>query len=274
MGKFDGVLLVTDLDSTLLNRCRRISEGNRRAIEYFEREGGLFTYVTGRTPFGTKVILDQMTPRIPFGCLNGGGIYDANANQYVWRADLDPQAEELIDFVRERFPEVGIELCGFDAAWVLRRNHIVDEHMALEGLRFADATFGEVKDLGIAKVLLMTEADRIEELAEALSSHPLSSEFAFVQSAEQYYEILPRGASKGALLLRLAEMLGISRGKTVAIGDNHNDVSMIQAAKLGAAVANATSPAKSAADLVLDVTNEQDAIAHLIAHLENSPCLS
>ena len=273
MGKFDGVLLVTDLDSTLLNRCRRISEGNRRAIEYFEREGGLFTYVTGRTPFGTKVILDQMTPRIPFGCLNGGGIYDANANQYVWRADLDPQAEKLIDFVRERFPEVGIELCGFDAAWVLRRNHIVDEHMALEGLRFADATFGEVKDLGIAKVLLMTEADRIEELAEALSSHPLSSEFAFVQSAEQYYEILPRGASKGALLLRLAEMLGISRGKTVAIGDNHNDVSMIRAARLGVAVANATPPAKSAADLVLDVTNEQDAIAHLIAHLENSPCL-
>ena len=273
MGKFEGVLLVTDLDSTLLNGCRRISEGNRRAIESFEREGGLFTYVTGRTPFGTKVILDQMTPRIPFGCLNGGGIYDANANQYVWRADLDPQAEKLIDFVRERFPEVGIELCGFDAAWVLRRNHIVDEHMALEGLNFADATFGEVKDLGIAKVLLMTEADRIEELAEALLSHPLSSEFAFVQSAKQYYEILPRGASKGALLLRLAEMLGVSQSKTVAIGDNHNDVSMIRAARLGVAVANATPPAKSAAELVLDVTNEQDAIAHLIAHLENSPCL-
>ena len=145
--------------------------------------------------------------------------------------------------------------------------------MALEGLNFADATFGKVKDLGIAKVLLMTEADRIEELAEALLSHPLSSEFAFVQSAKQYYEILPRGASKGALLLRLAEMLGVSQSKTVAVGDNHNDVSMIRAARLGVAVANATPPAKSAADLVLDVTNEQDAIAHLIAHLENSPCL-
>ena len=63
------------------------------------------------SPFGAQVILDQMTPRIPFGCLNGGGIYDANTNKYVWRAELDPKAEVLIDFVREHFPEVGIELC-------------------------------------------------------------------------------------------------------------------------------------------------------------------
>lgn len=269
MGKFDGILLATDLDSTLLDAGRRISEGNRRAIEYFEREGGFFTYVTGRTPFGTRVILDQMTPRIPFGCLNGGGIYDANANQYVWRAELDPRAEELIDFVHARFPEVGIELCGFDTAWVLCRNRIIDEHMALERLDFADATFGEVKDRGLAKALLMTEADRIGGLAEAIASHPLASEFAFVQSAEQYYEILPRGASKGALLSRLAGMLGISPDKTVAVGDNHNDASMIRAAHLGVAVANATPPAKDAADLVLDVTNEQDAIACLIARLES-----
>lgn len=268
MGKFDGILLATDLDSTLLDGRRRISEGNRRAIEAFEREGGLFTYVTGRTPFGAKVILDQMVPRVPFGCLNGGGIYDANTDQYVWRAELDPKVEALIDFVHARFPEVGIELCGFDNAWVLCRNHIVDEHMELEGLCFADATFDAVKDMGIAKVLLMTEADRIGELAEAISSHPLASAFSFVQSAEQYYEVLPHGASKGALLLRLAEMLNISPDMTVAVGDNQNDVSMIRAARLGVAVANATPVAKAAADLLLDVTNEQDAIAHLIARLE------
>lgn len=268
MGKFDGILLASDLDSTLLNGCRRISEGNLRAIEYFEREGGQFTYVTGRTPFGAQVILDQMTPRIPFGCLNGGGIYDAGMKKYVWRAELDSQAEALIDFVRERFPEVGIELCGFDTAWVLRRNYLVDEHMALENLHFSDAAWSDVAEQGIAKVLLMTEADGIAELARALSAHPLASHFSFVQSAENYYEILPLGAGKGALLCRLAEMRGISPDKTVAVGDNQNDVSMIRAAHLGVAVANATTVAKNAADLVLDVTNEQDAIAHLIARLE------
>ena len=268
MGKFDGILLASDLDSTLLDSRRRISEGNRRAIERFEREGGFFTYVTGRTPFGTQVILDQMTPRIPFGCLNGGGIYDAGAKQYVWRAELDSRAEVLINFVRERFPEVGIELCGFDTAWVLHRNHLVDVHMRVENLHFADAAWSDVADQGIAKVLLMTEADGIENLARALNAHPLASCFSFVQSAEHYYEILPQGASKGALLCRLAEMLGVSPDKTIAVGDNHNDVSMIRAARLGVAVANATTVAKNAANLVLDVTNEQDAIANLIARLD------
>ena len=269
MGKFDGILIASDLDSTLLDNSRRISDGNRRAIEQFEREGGTFTYVTGRTPFGCRVILDQMTPAAPIGCLNGGGIYDANAGEYLWRADLDPRAEELIAFVREKFPDVGIEVCGFETAWVLHRNHIIDEHMVLERLRFAEATWAEIAHRGIAKVILMTEADRIGELACALSSHPLAPHFAFVQSAEQYYEVLPKGTGKGLLLCKLAELLGISPDKTVAVGDNHNDVSMIRAARLGVAVANATPAAKEAADLILPVTNEQDAIAHLIGRLES-----
>ena len=273
MGKFDGILMVSDLDSTLLDSNRHISDGNRRAIEHFEAEGGIFTYVTGRTPFGCRVILDQMTPSTPIGCLNGGGIYDARAGKYLWRADLDPRAEELIAFVRECFPEVGIEVCGFDSAWVLHRNHIIDEHMELEHLQFEDATWSDVAHHGIAKVLLMAEADRIGELARAVSSHPLAPYFAFVQSAEQYYEILPQGTGKGLLLCKLAEMLEISPDKTVAVGDNHNDVSMIREAHLGVAVANATPPAKEAADLVLDVTNEQDAIANLIERLEREDLL-
>lgn len=268
MGKFKGILMASDLDSTLLDSKRRISDVNRRAIERFEAEGGIFTYITGRTPFGCRVILDQMTPNAPIGCLNGGGIYDARAGKYLWRAELDPSAEELISFVETRFPEVGIEVCGFDNAWVIKSNRIIEEHMALECLHYEDATWSEIADRGIAKVLLMSEADRIGALAEAISRHPLSDRFAFVQSAEQYYEVLPRGTGKGLLLCKLAELLGISPDKTVAVGDNHNDVSMICAAHLGVAVANATQPAKDAADLVLPVTHEEHAIAHLIERLD------
>ncbi|MBQ3226919.1 MAG: HAD hydrolase family protein, partial [Clostridia bacterium] len=51
MGKFDGVLICTDLDGTLLKKDKTISEENLKAIEYFKREGGFFTIVTGRMPF-------------------------------------------------------------------------------------------------------------------------------------------------------------------------------------------------------------------------------
>ena len=46
MGKFDGILLCTDLDDTLLTTDKRVSDENSKAIEYFKSEGGLFTFAT------------------------------------------------------------------------------------------------------------------------------------------------------------------------------------------------------------------------------------
>ena len=50
MKKFEGILLCTDLDGTLYRNDKSISPENRKAIEYFKREGGCFTFITGRMP--------------------------------------------------------------------------------------------------------------------------------------------------------------------------------------------------------------------------------
>lgn len=76
MGKFDGTLFCTDLDGTLLNSKKDISRENREAIEYFKSEGGLFTFVTGRMPYTSMEMYEMVRPNAPFGCINGGGIYD------------------------------------------------------------------------------------------------------------------------------------------------------------------------------------------------------
>ena len=51
MAKFDGILICTDLDGTLLKKDKTVSRENLDAIEYFKANGGYFTYVTGRMPF-------------------------------------------------------------------------------------------------------------------------------------------------------------------------------------------------------------------------------
>jgi len=72
---------------------------------------------------------------------------------------------------------------------------------------------------------------------------------------------------KGSLLKKLAGQLGEKVTHTIAVGDNDNDVSMLEAAQVGIAVANATPAAKQAADLST-VSNQEDAIAHIIDQLD------
>ena len=76
MGKFDGMLVCTDLDGTLYRDDKSISSKNKEAIEYFKSEGGLFTFITGRLPYYSVDAYNAIQPNAPFGCINGGGIYD------------------------------------------------------------------------------------------------------------------------------------------------------------------------------------------------------
>ena len=102
MGKFDGVLICTDLDGTLYRKDKTISEENKEAIEYFKREGGYFTFITGRMPYYSLDAFNSVRPNVPFGCINGGGLYDGAAKDYVWTAALEREALELVVGVNHR----------------------------------------------------------------------------------------------------------------------------------------------------------------------------
>lgn len=107
----------------------------------------------------------------------------------------------------------------------------------------------------------------MEELIELLRSHPRAEEFDFIRSEKILYEILPKGVSKGALLCKMAQLLGIEMKHTVAVGDYNNDISMVRAAGIGFAVANGVPEVKAAADHVT-VSNEEHAIARIVEELD------
>ena len=120
----------------------------------------------------------------------------------------------------------------------------------------------------ISKIVFGSPDEKeIERLSALLFAHPDADKFDYIRSEKTLYEILPKGISKGDLLLRLADLLGIDQKKTIAVGDYDNDISMLKAAGLGIAVANATANAKAAADLVT-VSNEEHALARIICDLD------
>ncbi len=268
MGKFDGILLCVDLDDTLLTSDKRVSRGNYDAIEYFKSEGGLFTFATGRIPIGAKPIIRQIMPNAPAVCFNGGSIYDFGKKETLMLRTLDKGALDAARYIEETLPDVGIVVCTADKVYFCKVNDIVLEHQRLEEL---PDNFAGYEDIGEdrTKILFMTEEENMSVLRETADSAPFADDYTFVKSSPWYYELLPKDTDKGTGLLRLAEMLGIPMNRVIAVGDNENDLSLIKAAGIGIAVANAADRVKAAADYVTRESCDDDAIAAVIRMIEN-----
>ena len=110
MKKFDGMLFVTDLDGTLIDDSGNISKENLDAIEYFKSEGGKFTFITGRLPFGARRIYEIVKPNAPCGCINGGGIYDYEREKFLWSMELSKSVLDMVEYVDINLPPMGIEV--------------------------------------------------------------------------------------------------------------------------------------------------------------------
>ena len=267
MKKFDGVLISTDLDGTLLRHDKTVSAENIEAIEYFKEQGGLFTFVTGRMPYYVGSILEKVKINAPYGCANGGGVYDSAKGEYLWKCVMPRDVMELVECVDKEFPAMGIQTCTFEHTYFYRNNSAMEHFRKVTGLPNLACHYKDVKE-PISKILFTNDdTDEMIKISDYLDKHPLAEKFDFIRSEKTLYEILPKGMSKGTSIQKLCECLNIDINKTVAIGDFNNDISMFKVAKAGIAVANACPEALSAADYVT-VSNEEHAIAQVIYDLE------
>lgn len=268
MGKFTGVLICTDLDGTLLRNDKTISRENLDAIEYFKGEGGVFTFVTGRMPSFVLDIYDTVKPNAPFGCINGGGLYDAVKQEYIWKQVMPNTVLELVKCADENFPHMGIQVNTFHHVYFCKENETMKHFREFTKLPNLACHYNDVKE-PFAKILFGSDNNaEILSLQETLMAHPLANEFDFIRSEQTLFEILPKGIGKGTAITKLVQHLGLDSNKTVAIGDYNNDISMFRAAKIGISVSNACEEALAAADQIT-VSNEEHAIAKIIYDLQD-----
>ena len=268
MNRFENVLICTDLDGTLLGSDRKVSRENLEAIEYFKSRGGYFTFITGRMPSCVTDIYNTVNPNVPFGCINGGGLYDFGEKRYVKTFELDKSVLALVEYVDKEFPTVGIQINTFDNIYFSKESDGMRFFRDVTGMPNLVRNYKNV-DEAFAKVMFSeTDAELISRLAEVLVRHPLAGGFSFARSEKFFFEILPKGISKATALTELCSYVGIPVSRSIALGDYGNDVEMLRAAGVGVAVKNATEDAKNAADLVT-VTNDEHAVARIIRDLED-----
>lgn len=267
MGKFDGILICTDLDDTLLTADKRVSDENIKALKYFMSEGGYFTFATGRMPLGVKAMLSYIHPNVPIICSNGTAIYDLKAEKFLWMKKLHPDSRKVVDYIEKAIPQVGVVVGCENGVYFPKVNKQTEEHKAYENFPDNYCTLDDIKEQWL-KVIFMTEPEDVAAVRSEIANSPWADEFEYMQSSPWYYEMLPKNSTKGSALPKLAEILGISPSRIIGMGDNENDMTLITMSGIGIAVENAIEPIRNAAKYIT-VSNENHAAAKVIRDIES-----
>lgn len=134
----EGLLMVSDMDGTLLDDDKKISQENLKAIRWFMEQGGTFSIASGRSASSVWHYLDEIGLTAPIICCNGGGIYDYASQKFLWNAPVDAQVSaDIIEDVHRLFPHVGVEVYTCQKIYIPYENWYTQHHMEIEHLEFA-----------------------------------------------------------------------------------------------------------------------------------------
>ncbi len=262
--KFDGYLLASDMDATLLTNKHKVSDKNREAIEYFMANGGLFTVATGRMQKAVRAFFNEFHINAPAILHNGAQIYDFNDNRVLFERFIEEERKDALRRVYNDMPELGLEVYCDDTVYIYRS--------CSETRRFNNRKYevvysmpDEVWQRPWIKCLLIGEK-KLLDYYEPIYRRDYDSGYS-VRSGKKYLDIVSSGVSKGIALAKLTDILGIEKSKVIAVGDNMNDISMFETSGISCAVENAEAAVKNTADLIVP-DNNSDAIAYIIEKLE------
>lgn len=262
--------LFLDLDGTLLNDAREITDGNKNAIDQALALGHKVIIATGR-PLVSALAQAEKLGLTSDGCyvisFNGGMIYDMGAARVVYQKTIKQ------DLVQKVFAEAArrkIHLQTYDSRQIFvvegeYTKEYIERYCAKIGMTYqvADSVTQLTEDP--CKMLAIDYNGRTELEAFILWIQESCGEKlnAFF-SCKEFVEIIPVGLGKGNAVKRLAEILDIPMEDTIAAGDEENDLSMIRDAGIGCAMANAVPAVKAAADYITVCDNNHDGIKEII----------
>lgn len=264
---FSKVILMTDLDGTLLTDDKQILPVDLEAIDRFRAGGGLFTMATGRGYEMAKHVADKLRLDCPAVVYNGAAVYDFQQDKFLWQCEIGDKAVSIIKHIAERYPDIGVEVLRGNVVHVPYLNEMEQWHLDLESVHADFSALDDIPCGGWLKVLFAYPPEKLDGLQQYVENAPELRGVHWLRSAPMFFECLPEGIDKAAGYRELIKAIHAGDRFTVGVGDFMNDYAMIKSADLGAAVASALPEVREAADIVL-CDNNSGAMAHLIDYIE------
>lgn len=269
-------LILSDLDETLLNDDGTIHPENIAAIQAFTQNGGYFVPNTGRSyksVYGTLAQLGLNKTTQYVVSYNGGAIVaiapDGQEEIVVEHGMSLTLAQKIFDLGQVN-DVVDTHVYTRDNLYIYNISATDQRYMTERQVPYTEITTTDLSFMAnegpVMKVIFEHPDPAVQQaIADAVTA-VVGDEVLVTFSSNRYVEFNPKGVDKGVTGLELADILGVARDDTAAIGDNLNDAAQIKAAGVGVAVANAKPEIKALADVVLTTTNNEAAVADFIQH--------
>lgn len=263
-------LLAIDMDGTLLNSNKEISQRNKEALLKAKEKGVYIVLSTGRILKSAQYFADTIKLDNPIVSCNGAVVTDENRN-VIFKQSMDKEIVRKImelglkhniyhhfydynQFYASQLVDEVIEFYNPENA--KKQNHYIDVNLYENIQNVMDN-----KDLDIFKFMFLDpDQDRLSKLRKELE---LIEQLTIVSSANTNVEITDKGVSKAKGLTVLAEKYNIESKDIMAIGDSENDLSMLEYAGFGVAMSNANHKVVQKADFIT-TSNDEEGVAKAV----------
>jgi Cof subfamily protein (haloacid dehalogenase superfamily) len=257
-------LFAFDLDGTLLNSRKELSNANITALREMAQSGAVVAFASGRLGSSMMQYVPILGFEIAMLTLNGAAVYaNSKMDSCVFHSPLAAYfADYLIDYSSDK--HFAINYYINDKLYSTDNNSSrpwTDLYFQQTRTQYHMlSTFQEMKGGTPSKIIFVGATEEINRQEEFFRSL-WSNQVYICRTWEHYLEFLNPNANKGTGIEALAKAYDIDMKDVIAFGDATNDIPMLQTAGLGIALKNAHPDACAAAHKVSKWNNDEDAIA-------------
>lgn len=261
-------IVFSDIDGTLLNKNRELSERTIRVIQEIKNKIPV-VLISARMPAAMHHLQKELgIEDQPIICYNGGYVL---ADEKVL-SSTTISLEILKELAAYNQKNLHLSLYNANQWHVPAKDQWADKEARNTKVSPKTTPIETVleawtpEQLGAHKIMAMGDEDKVDELENFLTDN-FKEQLRFYRSKTTYLEISHRHISKlTAIDYLLDNQFGIDRSQAIAFGDNYNDVEMIKSIGMGIAVANARDEVKAVANKITD-TNINDGVAKILEQI-------
>jgi len=267
MRKIRYPLIMSDYDGTLLRSDMTIAEETKDMIARYVADGGIFVLSSGRM---TPSIINEarkLSLKGMVAAYNGAEIVDIQSGERLFQGYLP--VNEAIEICR-KMEAMGLHFHVYDGDNFYSNDGgelfvLYEQVCQVKGNVIADVPLSqwvEKRQLKVVKIVALMPFETREKVYERMYD-AFGDDYLVLRSAKFLVELCDKRYSKGTALQYIADYYGIDRKETVAVGDNQNDLAMLQAAGVGLAVKSAEESLRGKIEF-FDATNDENAVGKII----------